>query len=193
VTRNGFPGEVWAGELGHGIGQALERAILAVTGRLPAEDIVGVGIATDADATSIVAFANSRQNLDGMIAEEPELAIDSRWHLGEWDMDVTQVDADDPLEPVRAEAHRAKQLITSRDEGRAVSRDLSAFRMAVWDAVSHAMAESATNGFFDRWPHANRVFLPLDAEVSEEQILVWNTPLNRPEDLTELREFLQLD
>ncbi|TDE91495.1 DUF4303 domain-containing protein [Occultella glacieicola] len=185
--------EAWVGAFGHTIGIALEQAIVAVTSRLPAGDIVGVGVATDADATSIVALANSRQNLDRMIAEEPQFAVDSTWHLGEWDMDVTQVDADDPLAPVRAEADRVKRLITSPGDGRAPSQHLGEFRAALWDAIAHALAQSATHGFFDRWPSAKRVFLPLDADVSEERIAAWNTPFNRPEDLGELREFLQLD
>jgi len=179
-----FELESWAKDFSDGIGKAIEQALLAVTSRLPAEDIVGVGIATDADSTSIVAFANSRENLDRMIAEEPEYAIDSRWHLGEWDMDATQV---------RAEAERAKQLIASPDGVQAGSRDLDAFRTAVWNAISNAMAQSVADGFFDRWPNAKRVFLPLDADVSEEQIAAWNAPLNPPEDLAEFREFLQLD
>ena len=188
-----FDLESWAKDFSDSIGKVIEQALLAVTSRLPAEDIVGVGIATDADSTSIVAFANSRENLDRMIAEEPEYAIDSRWHLGEWDMDATQVDAEDPLEPVRAEAERAKQLIASPDGVQAGSRDLDAFRTAVWNAISNAMAQSVADGFFDRWPNAKRVFLPLDADVSEEQIAAWNAPLNPPEDLAEFREFLQLD
>lgn len=109
-----FDLESWSSDLNRGIGGVLEQAITTVTSRLPATEIAGVGIATDADATSIVALANSRHHLDKMISGEPEFAIDSRWHLGEWDMDVTQVGgAGDPLEPTRAELERAKQLITA--------------------------------------------------------------------------------
>lgn len=188
-----FDLESWSAELNERIGTALEQAITVVTSRLPADDIAGVGIATDADAVSIVAFANSRENLDSMIAEEPEYAIDSRWHLGEWDMDATQVDADDPLEPVRAEAERARALVSAPDGGAAGSQQLTEFRLAVWNAISQAMAKSVAAGFFDQWPHAKRVFLPLDADVSEEQIADWNAELNPPEDVAEFREFLQLD
>lgn len=174
----------WLSGFEDDIGEALEQALIAVTGRLPAEDIVGIGVATDADATSIVAFANSRENLDRMIKEDPEYAIDSRWHLGEWDMDATQVDGEDTLKAVRAEIQRAKQ---------AEPRGSDEFRMAIWNAIADAMAESVRNGFFDRWANAKRVFLPLDADVSEEQIAAWNAPLNAPEDFAEFREFLQLD
>lgn len=185
--------ESWISDFRQNLGEVLEQAMVVVTGRLPAEEIVGVGIATDADATSIVAFANSRENLERMIEEEPEYAIDSRWHLGEWDMDATQVDEPDPLEPVRAEAERAKALVSSPGDGSSGSRELAEFRMAIWDAISRAMAESAAAGFFERWPDAKRVFLPLDADVSEEQIAAWNEQLNPPADYAEFRQFLQLD
>lgn len=55
------------------------------------------------------------------------------------------------------------------------------------------MAESVAHGFFDRWSNAVRVFLPLDADVSEDQIAAWNSSLNGPAEIVELRKFLQLD
>ncbi|GHA65245.1 DUF4303 domain-containing protein [Streptomyces termitum] len=171
----------WAGRLG----PALEQAVAAVAGRLPADDVVGVGIATCADATAIVAFAHSRRHLDTMTAREPEFALDAKWHLGEWDVDIAG--ADDPLEPVRAEADRARRHFGGSDAG------LHAFRQAVWDSIAQALAESAARGFFTRWPHAVRVFLPLDADLPEADLARWNAPLNDPAGTTEFRKFLQLE
>lgn len=189
-----FDLESWSNDLNHSIGGVLEQAITTVTSRLPATEIVGVGIATDADATSIVALANSRHHLNKMTSAEPEFAIDSRWHLGEWDMDVTQVvGAGDPLEPTRAELERAKQLITASAGDPTAVLGMREFRMAVWSGIASAMAESVAHGFFDRWSNAVRVFLPLDADVPEEQIAAWNSSLNRPAEIVEIRKFLQLD
>ena len=172
-------------DLVDGIAQKLEAAMSLVAGRMPDHEIAGVGIATDADAVSIVAFANSRRNLERMVAEEPEYAIDSRWHLGEWDMDATQLDAGDPLASLRTEALRVRGVV----------EDASAekFRLRVWSAIATALAGSAASGFFDRWPNAVRVFLPLDADVSFAQIAEWNAPLNDTASHQEFRAFLQLD
>ncbi|MFA4840678.1 MAG: hypothetical protein WC580_03110, partial [Agrococcus sp.] len=65
-------------------------------------------------------------------------------------------------------------------------------RLAVWDAIAHAMAVSAAEGFFDRWPGAAKVFMPLDADVDEEQLAAWSAPLNDARSVEELRTFLQL-
>ncbi|MBE1576065.1 DUF4303 domain-containing protein [Amycolatopsis roodepoortensis] len=176
----------WARDWSDRLRSALEQAIAAVAGQLPPDDVAGVGIATDADATSIVAFAHSRRHLDEMIAEDPEFAIDARWHLGEWDMDIRGAEGiDDPLEPVRAEAERVKRRCTDSD--------LREFRRTVWDSISQALTASVAAGFFEQWPNAVRAFLPLDADVSEADIARWNAALNGQAETAEFREFLQVD
>ncbi|MFD8824228.1 DUF4303 domain-containing protein [Streptomyces sp. NPDC059605] len=184
----------WARDWSDRLGPALERAVAAVAGQLPADDVVGVGIATDADATSIVAFAHSRQHLDEMTAEEPEFAIDVKWHLGEWDMDIAGAEGTgDPLEPIRAEAERAKQRFTGSSTGPVAVPGLREFRRTVWDSISQALTDSVARGFFEQWPNAVRVFLPLDAEVTEDDIAQWNAALNDRAGTAEFREFLQID
>ncbi|MEU9200599.1 DUF4303 domain-containing protein [Streptomyces sp. NPDC048332] len=184
----------WARDWSDRLGSALERAVQAVAGQLPAADVVGVGIATDAHATSIVAFAHSRQHFDGMTAEEPEFAVDVRWHLGEWDLDIAGVDgADDPLAPIRAEAERAALCFTDSSADPLAVPGLRAFRRTVWDSISQALANAVARGFFDQWPNAVLVFLPLDADVSNDDIAQWNAALNDQVRTAEFREFLQLD
>jgi hypothetical protein len=184
----------WARDWSDRLGSALEQAIAAVAGQLPAGDVVGVGIATYADATSIVAFAHSRRHLDELIAEDPEFAIDAKWHLGEWDLDILGAEGvDDPLEPIRAEAERAKRRcsVSSADPGTAPG--LREFRRTVWDSIAQALTASVTSGFFEQWPNAVRVFLPLDADVSEVDIARWNAALNDQAGTAEFRGFLQID
>ncbi|MFB6508008.1 DUF4303 domain-containing protein [Streptomyces sp. NPDC002466] len=184
----------WARDWSDRLGPALERAVSAVAGQLPADDVVGVGIATDASATSIVAFAHSRQHLDEMIAEDPEFVIDVKWHLGEWDMDIVGVEGiDDPLEPIRAEAEQAEQRFIGPSADLVAVPGLREFRRVVWDSISQALTDSVARGFFEQWPNAVRVFLPLDADVSEDDIARWNTALNDQAGMAEFREFLQID
>ncbi|MFF3395465.1 DUF4303 domain-containing protein [Streptomyces sp. NPDC002669] len=184
----------WARDWSDRLGPALERAVAAVAGQLPAEGVVGVGIATSADATSIVAFAHSRHHLDEMTAEDPEFAIDVKWHLGEWDMDIVGAEGiDDPLEPIRAEAERAGRRFTGSDTGPLAVPGLREFRRTVWDSISRALTDSVARGFFEQWPNAVRVFLPLDADVPESDIAQWNAALNDRAGTAEFREFLQID
>ncbi|MEV7527249.1 DUF4303 domain-containing protein [Agrococcus sediminis] len=184
----------WQAELADRIQPMLEAAMLAAAGSRPDGEIAGIGISTDADATSVVAFANSRQNLDAMVADEPEFALDSKWHIGEWDLDVSGSGAPDPLEPLRAELVQAKPSAdgSTGTAGFAVP-GMQEFRHAVWGAIAAAMAASAAEGFFDRWPTAAHVFMPLDADVDEQQLADWSAPLNDAEGVAELRAFLQLD
>ncbi|MDG9684169.1 DUF4303 domain-containing protein [Streptomyces sp. DH18] len=159
-----------------------------------ADDVVGVGIATDADATSIVAFAHSRQHFDAMIAEDPEFVIDVKWHLGEWDLDIAGAQGiDDPLAPIRAEAERAQQRFTGSSAEPVAVPGLRAFRRVVWDSISQALTDSVARGFFEQWPNAVRVFLPLDADISGDDIARWNAALNDQLGTAEFREFLQVD
>ncbi|MFH9202066.1 hypothetical protein ACH4KO_31465 [Streptomyces anulatus] len=184
----------WARDWSDRLGPALERALLAVAGQLVADDVVGVGIATDADATSIVAFAHSRQHFDEMIAEDPEFAIDVKWHLGEWDLDIVGAQGiDDPLAPIRAEAERAQQRFTGSSAEPVAVPGPRAFRMVVWDSISQALTDSVARGFFEQWPNAVRVFLPLDADISGDDIARWNAALNDQLGTAEFREFLQID
>lgn len=186
--------DAWAREWAGRLRPAVEQAVAAVAGQVPAEDVVGVGIATDAGATSIVAFAQSRHHLDEMIAEEPEYALDSKWHLGEWDLDIVGVEGtDDPLAPIRAEAERAAERFAGPSAGLVAGPGLREFRTTVWSALSQVLAESVARGFFAQWPNAVRVFLPLDADVSEHDIAEWNATLNDQAGTAEFREFLQID
>ncbi|MFA4840329.1 MAG: DUF4303 domain-containing protein [Agrococcus sp.] len=180
----------WQADLAERIRPELEAAMLAAAGDRPTGEIAGIGVSTDADATSVVAFANSRGNLDRMVAEEPEFALDSKWHIGEWDLDATGTA--DPLEPVRRELEQAKPNGAGSQLAGAAVEGMQEFRLAVWDAIAHAMAVSAAEGFFDRWPDAAKVFMPLDADVDEEQLAAWSAPLNDARSVEELRTFLQL-
>ncbi|MFF8506077.1 DUF4303 domain-containing protein [Streptomyces anulatus] len=184
----------WARDWSDRLGSGIEQAVLAVAGQLPADDVVGVGIATDADATSIVAFAHSRRHFDEMIADDPEFSIDVKWHLGEWDLDIVGVQGiDDPLASIRAEAERAQQRFTGSSAESVAVPGLREFRRAVWDSISQALTDSVARGFFEQWPNAVRVFLPLDADVSGDDIARWNAALNDQVGTAEFRGFLQID
>ncbi|MFH9292417.1 hypothetical protein [Streptomyces sp. NPDC017520] len=184
----------WARDWSDRLGPAIERAVLAVAGQVPADDVAGVGIATDAGATSIVAFAHSRRHFDEMIAEDPEFAVDVKWHLGEWDLDIVGVQGiDDPLVPIRVEAEQAEQRFTGASADPLAVPGLRAFRRAVWDSISQALTDSVARGFFEQWPNAVRVFLPLDADVPGDDIARWNAALNDEVGTAEFREFLRID
>ncbi|MFE6734350.1 DUF4303 domain-containing protein [Microbacterium sp. NPDC057650] len=182
--------ESWAAEWSSDLGPALEQAMAAVAAQRRPGEIAGIGIATDADATSIVAFANSRSHLAQMIADEPEYEIDSKWHLGEWDLDITGRGVDDPLDPIR---ERAAQMMGQVSQSDAASPLVQELRLTIWQAISRAMVASAARGYFDAWPNAVRVFLPLDADVPEQQIAAWNTGIHDSSQHEEFRGFLLLD
>ncbi|WP_405218986.1 DUF4303 domain-containing protein [Agrococcus sp. Ld7] len=183
----------WSEQFSDDVKPVLEAALLAVVAARPADDVAGIGIATDADAGSIVAFANSRANLERMVAEDPEFALDSKWHIGEWDLDLAGSDSADPLASVREQLAQAKLEVAPEapQVGFGVA-GMQEFRFAVWGAIARAMAASAREGFFDAWPAAAKVFMPLDADVDEVQLAAWSSPLNDDAGVAELRAFLQL-
>ena len=168
----------------------LESAMLAVACRQPVAEIAGIGISTDSDATSVVAFANSRSNLERLVAGEPEFILDYTWNIGEWDLDLAGPGVDDPLVALRHRLERARPSPRQRSTSSVGVPGMGEFRRAVWNAIARAMAESAREGFFDRWPSAAKIFMPLDADVSEAQLVAWNTPLNEESQAADLRSFL---
>lgn len=180
----------WCGQLLIDAKPVLELAMLAVACRQPVAEIVGVGISTDSDATSVVAFANSRSNLDRLVAEDPKSILDYTWHIGEWDLDLAGYGVDDPLVALRHRLEQAKPRPRESSTGSIGVPGMQEFRRAVWNTIAQAMAESAREGFFDRWPGAAKIFMPLDADVSESQLSAWSAPLNEESQAADLRSFL---
>lgn len=80
-----------------------QRLSRRLVGARLSKEIAGIGISTDADAGSIVAFANSRANLESMVAKDPEFDLDSKWHIGEWDLDLSGSESADPLAALRGQ------------------------------------------------------------------------------------------
>ncbi|WP_167359544.1 hypothetical protein, partial [Streptomyces mutomycini] len=114
--------------------------------------------------------------------------------LGEWDLAIVGVQGiDDPLVPIRAEAERAQQRFTGSSTDPVAVPGLREFRRAVWDSISQALTDSVARGFFEQWPNAVRVFLPLDADISGDDIARWNAALHDRVGTAEFREFLQID
>lgn len=174
--------EDWRGGLAARLKPALEAAIVAAVGEHPDTDIVGVGITTDDDARYVDAFAQTRANLDALVERWPDASIDVRWSIGDWDLDVP---APDPLEPITTELTAVAEATSDRG--------YPAYRRTVWESIASALASSAADGFFDRWPTAAKVFLPLDSSVSDRRLFAWNAALNDEAAVAELRYFFQVD
>lgn len=145
-----------------------------------AGEIVGYGVCSDSDASSLYLAAHTRSARDEQVAEDPKYASSYVWNPDEWDLpDEDDIDSD--LVPA------ANQAIEALDDS-----DIAAHRETVWSAVVDAMAQLVDEGFFARSPQAIRVVLVTDGGDEATQC-DWNVRLNSEDRRPELVEFFGLE
>lgn len=164
---------------------ALERQVTGV----PDAEVVGLGVFTDADATSIVAVANTRAHLDAMVAAKPRYAADQVWDMGAW---WTPARDTPPREPDPLHGFEAAfGQVHDRLQGDAdAGAPVMASRRFIWDAILAALVDLRAGGFFARWPNAVIEMDAYDAEIDFEEIAGWGDRLNPPEVARGFRAFL---
>lgn len=171
---------------------ALASAFEQQTAGVEPTDVVGLGVFTDADATSMVVVGNTRDHRDAVIAAKPEYADDAVWDMGQWSTPARGMTGlgPSPLKPferVFEQVHRDIQ--GDAESGEPVMRS----RRFIWGAILAAMVELRGDGFFARWPDAVIEMDAYDAEVEFEEIAGWVDELNPPEVARGFHEFLGVD
>jgi hypothetical protein len=143
-------------------------------------EIVGYGVCSDDDASSLYLAAHTRTARDAQIDEEPDYAVDFVWNPDEWDLPDEDGGDEDLLSSVN-------QAIAAQD-----TSDIDAHRILVWSAAVDAMAQLIDDGFFARSPEAIRVVLVMDGGDEAAQV-DWNVRLNSEDRRPELAEYFGLD
>lgn len=151
--------------------ESIPEALAAITqGR---DDIVGVGLITDADARTLVPVALSRARREQAAAADPALAVFSAWCPDEWDIQAAprQHTVLDSL------ATAVDRIAAGVDDSRWVS-----FTTLVTNWYVERMAELADDGFFETaYPGANVTFWVTDSNEPAENVVEWVELLNPPE------------
>jgi hypothetical protein len=161
----------WGEELRGRLQDAIAADLRALTDGVADTEVLGVGAYTDADASNVAVAVQTRAAYDSLVERRPQYRSYFRWSLGEWDrLSFEELD-DDALAAVNAE--RAEE-VGALEEGEA----LDSLRSTVWNAVVDAIAGAAAAVELDRFPHAVRVFEPVDADVSEDEIRAWTARIN---------------
>jgi len=148
-----------------------------VDGR-PREEILGLGAYTDADATSIVAVANTRAHHEALVDAHPEHRLYYLWSPGEWDLTtVAAIENGEPddLASAVAEAERVGNEVSA---GRAGQDDYGTFRYITWEAIVTALGQLFDEGFFDPWPLAVQVFDVPETEIEPSTLTEWMAEIN---------------
>jgi hypothetical protein len=130
--------------------EALAAGFTQLTAGQDAAEIVGYGVCSDSDASSLYLAAHTRSARDEQVAADPKYASSYVWNPDEWDL-PDEDDAAHDLVPA------ANQALESLDDS-----DIAAHREAVWSAVVDAIAQLVDEGFFARSPEAIRVVLVMD-------------------------------
>lgn len=161
----------WGADLRERLGPAIAAGIRSLTDGVPAGDVLGVGVYTDADASNIVVAVQTRAHHEALVQRRPEYRNYFRWSIGEWDALSFDVAEGDALQAINDDlAARADHLDDS------TSADL--VRSVVWESVVAAFTGVIGDGLLDRFPHAVRVFEPTDADVAEETLRAWTARIN---------------
>lgn len=169
--------ERWGDELRPRLRDAIATELRALSDGVADTDVLGVGAYTDADASSIVVAMQTRQHYEALVARRPQYRHYFRWSIGEWDRRSFEVDGD-ALAPINDEL---AAMVASLETGEA----LDALRATVWSSVVDAIAEVGAAGALDRYAEAVRVFEPVDADVSEDDIRAWTARINEPRRMAE--------
>lgn len=183
------PLDHWSADLAARTAPRFRTALEALVDSQADEEIVGLGISTDADATAVVAAANTRDNLETRIAQTPTYPRYFRWSTDEWDLlsiDVLPGGADG-LDPLNEEVER---FADAAEDGELDGATTSDVRAAAWRAMSMALAALRREGFFDRWPKAVVVLEAVDAAVTNDQRRSWIRAIDTAEHADEHEQWL---
>lgn len=167
--------------------EEIPTVLAAVTNGRDPNEIVGVGVHADDDATGLVFVAHTDADLQEQLEEFPEYPADAVWSVGDWDLGLPNEDTD-PESDITARANNAVTAVV-----REFGDDIEQRRSGVWGAVVGAMAELHESGAFDQWPNAVRAFFVMDGALDEREVYAWHTRFNRPDQLDALPAFLELD
>ena len=125
------------------------------------DEIVGVSLHSDDDATGFVFVAHTRSDLQEQLEEYPEYPADAVWSVGDWDLGLPDEDTD-------AESGLTARVDDAVDSvGREFADDIDQRRLTVWSAVTDAMEALHERGAFDQWPTAVRSFMVMDVVMKE--------------------------
>lgn len=167
--------------------EEIPTVLTAATTGYDADEIVGVGLHSDDDATGLVFVAHTSADLQKQLVKYPEYPADAVWSVGDWDLGLPDQDTV-PESDITARANEAVSAV-----GREIGDDIAQRRAAVWAAVVDAMATLHERGTFDQWPNAVRAFFVMDGVIDERKVYDWHTKFNRADQLADLPAFLELD
>lgn len=156
----------------------LLAAILDVIGDRDPAQIVGLGIYTDADAISVVAAANTADNLAAQTRAEPEDAEYYRWAPQEWDLNTVNLVEAGGADALADTCHELEAVAQAVDRGEAGSDTMHEFRFITWYLLVTALAQLFAEGAFDAYPNAIHSFEAFDAEVDDETLRDWMGQIN---------------
>jgi len=159
--------EAWLPELMERIPLALAEV---TAGR---DDVVGVALYTDADASTLVPAALTRGHRAELAAEYPEFAELYGWDPDEWDLQLPE-DRSGAMAPLMAKV-RTLAAEVGEDQWRS-------FTVLAWTWMTEGMKNLAHDGFFEAsYPGANVAFWVTDYKPSAETMVDWVKLLNPPE------------
>ena len=159
--------ETWLPELQ----ERIPAALAAVTDGH--DDVVGVALYTDADASTLIPAALTRGHRAKLVAENPELAELYGWDPDEWDLQLPATQAN-VLDPLMA---KVRTLAAEVGEDRWRS-----FTILAWTWMTEGMKNLEKEGFFDAsYPGANVVFWITDYRAHVDTVIDWAELLNPPE------------
>lgn len=162
--------------------QAFEAWLPELQERIPAalaevteghDDVVGVALYTDADASTLIPAALTAGRRAELAAEYPDFAELYRWDSDEWDLQLP--------------ADRAGALDPLMTKVRALAREVgedqwNSFRILTWTWMTEGMKNLRHEGFFDAtYPGANVSFWITDYRASVQTMVDWAELLNPPE------------
>ena len=159
--------EAWLPELQERIPAALE----AVTaGR---DDVVGVALYTDADASTLIPAALTRKHRAELAAEYPTYAELYAWDPDEWDLQLP-ADQAGVLDPLMA---KVRALAKEVDE-----ENWRSFTILAWTWMTEGLKNLVQEGFFEAsYPGANVSFWITDYHAHVDTMIEWAELLNPPE------------
>jgi len=162
--------------------QALEAWLPELQERIPAalaevaggrDDVVGVALYTDADASTLIPAAVTRAHCAEVAAAYPDYAEQAGWNPDEWDLQLPAHQAG-TLDPLMA---KVKALAEEVDEDHWRS-----FTILVWTWMTEGLKNLVQEGFFDAaYPGANVAFWITDYKAHVDTMVDWVELLNPPE------------
>lgn len=163
--------EPWDAAFRRRLRTAIAADLRLLTNGLAEDEVVGVGVYTDADASNIVVAAQTRQHLDGLIRSRPHYRNHFRWSIGEWDrlsFEALELDALDGINDELAAASDGPRRSDARE----------GCRFMIWEAIVEALAGIVSDGHLSRFRDAVRAFEPMDGGVDEQTMRGWTARIN---------------